>query len=180
MITQWPRLIGPEGFQHNKVLLGEHLKKAIQALRRLPEFQRLTQSEKTLALIAMIFHDIGKPTSRETDDVRRDFNHEIPSAEIAAGYMKRWGFGDQDISAVVKVIAYNGIASDIARGKIRDEKDNLLPEELGELLAGKSVVEILRVVNRADVIATVEEAGFSAIAKKYNEYFEEVSETLSK
>lgn len=174
LIKEWSGLIGEEGYQHNKILLGGHLKEAIRTVRQLPEYQSLSETEKTLALISTIFHDIGKPTGRADSEVVREFDHEIPSAQIAAEYMKEWGFGNNEINAVVKVITYDGIVSDIAREKVRDPKKNLTPEQLRGLLGDPSVIKILRAVNRADVIATVGENAFSNISAKYNQYFDQL------
>lgn len=177
VVPEWQRLIGEEGYQHNGVLLGEHLRNAVSTLKYLPEYWSLSEREKGLALVATLFHDIGKPTGRRDAEVTRDFEHEIPSAQTAAEYMRRWGYSEADARAVIQVIINDGIVSDIARGKVRDERKNLTPQQLREAINNPTALKILRAVNRADVIATVGVDGFNAIADAYNKYFDEVLRT---
>jgi hypothetical protein len=174
LIPEWSKLIGEEGYQHNGALLGGHIKEAISALRRLPEYQLLDSKERDLAILAVLFHDIAKPTGRKSEQVVRDFTHEIPSAQLAASYMQKWGYSRRDIRTVVQAILNDGVVSDIARGKIRDQAKNLAPEQLRSQLGDSRTVRILRALNRADVIATVGEHAFDAIAPVYNEYFEKI------
>lgn len=173
LIRQWPRLIGEEGHQHNGILLGEHLKNAVVILKNLPEYQLLSNREKNLALVAMLFHDIGKPTGKRDQTVVRDFDHEVPSAQIAAEYMQKWGYSSHEIKIITQVIMYDGIVSDIARGKVRDERKNFTPEQLFLAVEGNpEVIRILRAVNHSDVIATVQESGYIAIKDRYESYFD--------
>ncbi|MCL4352853.1 HD domain-containing protein, partial [Patescibacteria group bacterium] len=173
-VPEWRKLTGEEGYQHNGVLLGEHIKNAVSALKYLPEYWSLSDREKGLALVSALFHDIGKPTGRRDEKVPRDFEHEIPSARKAAEYTRKWGYSEADTQTVVQVIINDGIVSDIARDKVRDERKKLTPQQLKNVLDGNpSVLKILRAVNRADVIATVGAEGFNAIADAYNRYFDE-------
>lgn len=173
-IPEWEKLTSEEGYQHNGVLLGDHIRNVVSSLKYLPEYWSLSEREKSLALVATLFHDIGKPTGRQDEDVPRDFEHEIPSAQIAAEYMRTWGYSDSEIRTVVQVIINDGIVSDIVRGKVRDERKNLTPEQFrGALRNNPSAIKILRALNRADVIATVGTEGFNAIANAYNQYFDQ-------
>lgn len=185
IIPEWPKLLGEEGYQHNGVLLGQHIKDCLAVVKQLPEYMSLSDKEKNLALISALFHDFGKPTARKDQNVPRDFEHEIPSAQSAADYMKKFGYSDSDIRTVVRVIINDGIVSDIARGKVRDPRKNLTPEQFKEIVGGNlSVIRILKAVNHADVTGTVGVNGFALIEKAYNQYFEELeklgSETSAK
>lgn len=177
LVPEWTKLTGEEGYQHNGVLLGQHIKDAVAALKYLPEYWSLNEKEKSLALISTLFHDMGKPTGRQGSEVSRDFEHEIPSAQIAANYMQRWGYSDADIQTVIQVIVNDGIVSDIARGKIRGETKNLTPQQLRKTLRNTSTLKILRAVNRADVIGTVGSQGFSAIEQAYNQFFNQAEQS---
>lgn len=172
-VPEWEKLVGQEGYQHNGVLLGDHIKDTIKSLNSSSEFSDLSEKEKNIAVLAMLFHDFGKPTGDRYRDIPRDFNHEIPSASIAAIYLKKWGYSNKDISMVVKIIMNDGVVSDIARGKVRDGKKNFTPQELRSLMGNDiSVIRILRAVNRADVIGTVGEDGYEMIANRFNDFFE--------
>jgi hypothetical protein len=174
LIPEWDKLIGEAGYQHNGALLGSHIKEAITNLRRLPEFQQLDSKERDLATVAALFHDIAKPTGGRLERVVRDFDHEIPSAQLAANYMQKWGYSRNDIRTVAQAILYDGVVSDIARGKVRDQAKNLSPEQLRSQLNDSRAVRILRALNHADVVATAGAEAYSAIEQAYNEYFEKV------
>ncbi|MBI4193437.1 MAG: HD domain-containing protein, partial [Candidatus Colwellbacteria bacterium] len=171
----WRKLIGDGGYQHNGVLLGDHIKGTLASLKSSEVYRRLSSGERQIALLAALFHDIAKPVGRRDESVPRDFEHEIPGAQIAANHLGVLGFSDADIGAVVKVITYDGVVSDIARGRVRDPKKNLAPTALFEFLGrDHSLARILEAVNRADVIATVGESGYAAIHGEYDRYFREV------
>lgn len=174
MVPEWDKLISEAGFQHNGALLGDHVKEAITTLRRLPEYQQLDPKERDLAAVAALFHDIAKPTGGKFEQVARDFNHEIPSAQLAANYMQKWGYSRGDIRTVVQAILYDGVVSDIARGKVRDQAKNLSPEQLRAQVNDPRAIRILRTLNHADVVATAGEDAYNAIEQAYNEYFEKV------
>jgi hypothetical protein len=177
IIPEWSRLVSEEGYQHNGVSLGQHIKDAVAALKHLPEYRSLSDREKILALVATLFHDLEKPTGRRDQGVPRDFEHEVPSAQLAAEYMQRFGYSEADIRTVIQVIINNGIVSDLARGKVRDPRKNLTPEQFREAVGNNlSVIRILKAVNRADVIGTVGTNGFSAIEKAYNQYFDQLEQ----
>ncbi len=179
LVPQWARVTGGEGYQHNKVLLGDHIRSAIATLKYLPEYWSLSEHDRNLALVATLFHDIAKPTGRKEDQVIRDFDHEMPSAQMAAQYLKTWGYTDDDIQTVVQVIINDGLVSDIARGKVRDQSKSLTPEQLRQRLPNPSAVNILRAVNRADVVATVGVQGFQTIEPAYAGFFDQMSTTSS-
>jgi len=152
--------------------LGKHIKDALGFLKSQEEFIGLTDREKNLAAMAMFFHDFEKPTDSYQVKIERDFEHETPSAQTAAQYMGQWGYGPSEIRVVVDAIMNDGIVSDIARDKVRDKNKQLTPQELKENLGGnESTLQILRLINQADVLATVGQSGFDRIANKYNEFF---------
>ncbi|PIT87895.1 MAG: hypothetical protein COU31_00545 [Candidatus Magasanikbacteria bacterium CG10_big_fil_rev_8_21_14_0_10_40_10] len=172
IVPEWEKINGPNGYQHNKVLLGKHIKDALGFLKSQEEFIGLTDREKNLAAMAMFFHDFEKPTDSYQVKIERDFEHETPSAQTAAQYMGQWGYGPSEIRVVVDAIMNDGIVSDIARDKVRDKNKQLTPQELKENLGGnESTLQILRLINQADVLATVGQSGFDRIANKYNEFF---------
>ncbi|MBI4599758.1 hypothetical protein HY732_02445 [Candidatus Uhrbacteria bacterium] len=179
-VPEWSHLVGESGYQHNGVLLGGHIKEAIVAVKALPEFDGLSEDEKRLALVATFFHDFGKPTGSASEPVVRDFDHELPSAQIAGRYMKQWGYSDDDTRHVVQTILYDGVASDIARGKVRDQSKNMSPQEFARALDyNPATLRILRAVNRADVVATVGAGRFGEIERAYNAFFDAALEARS-
>lgn len=174
LIPEWVRMTGPAGFQHNRVLLGQHTEDVVKAVRRIPEWSNLGEREQELALMAALFHDFGKPTGRVSTAVSRDFEHEAGSIMAASEYMTRLGFTGKEIATVTRVIEYDGIVSDIAREKVRDPAKKLEPHELRGRMETEEAIRILQAVNRADVIGTVGENGFKRIEARYNKYFQEM------
>lgn len=174
IVPEWEKVSGEAGYQHNGVRLGGHIKEAIVKLHTLAKYRQLDLKEQELATLATLFHDIAKPTGTQDEQVARDFDHEIPSAQIAATYMAKWGYPRKDISSVVDAILNDGVVSDIARGKVRDQSKTLTPEQLRKKLTNPRTTRILRVLNQADVLATVGKSGFEAIKKAYNEYFDRI------
>ncbi len=177
-VPEFERLFGENGYQHNKVLLGEHIRSAAVSLKESREYASLSADEQILADVAILFHDIGKPTGALSEDVARDFGHEVPSADTAANYMKKWGFSNDQISRVTRVILNDGIASDIARGKVRDKSKQYTPKQFAEAVKDMSTLRILEAVNRADVVATVGEDRFNEIKDEYDALFRAAQEEL--
>jgi len=172
-IPELAKLLGEEGYQHNKVLLGKHIKEAVVALQGFKEFRVLNPEEQNLAIVAMLFHDFGKPTGKVGIEIPRDFDHEIPSATLAAQYMNKWGYSQQAINMVIRVIINDGVVSDIARDKVKDSSKQYSSEQFAKVIGNREALRILRLVNRADVIATVGEAGYQRIQAKYEAFFNE-------
>ena len=175
IVPEWGKINSESGYQHNGVLLGNHIKDAVVALHALTEYQQLDSKGQELATLATLFHDISKPTGNDDELVTRDFDHEITSAQVAATYMTKWGYSRKDISTVIEAILYDGVVSDIARGKVRDQSKNITPEQLRKKLTDPRTIRVLKVLNQADVLATVGVNGFDAIKKSYNDFFDMVS-----
>ncbi|PIS09033.1 hypothetical protein COT75_03655 [Candidatus Beckwithbacteria bacterium CG10_big_fil_rev_8_21_14_0_10_34_10] len=173
------KIFSDEGYQHNGQHLGKHTEKVVTEILQNPEFKNLSLEEQNLALMAGFFHDSGKPTGKRGEVVSRDFDHEVPSASLAAKYLKMWGYSDRSIQIVVKIILNDGVVSDIARGKVREETKKYSPEQFAKLIGSQRILEILRIVNGADVIGTVGEDGFTAIREKYESFFSQTREFLS-
>lgn len=177
LVPGWEKLNGDEGYQHNFVKLGQHIKDAVRILKTLPEYKELSANDKRLVEIATFFHDFGKPTGRATDPVPRDRKHEIPSADIAKEQMAEWGFSEDDIRIVTTAILHDGIVSDVTRGKGGENKD-LSPQELAKRLGyDERLIKIIRALNTADVLATVGEGGF-VTRTAYDQYWDEVLDSL--
>ena len=80
--------------------VGEHTIRSMQAVR----------PEKIIRLTAL-FHDIGKPSVRTTDENGRDhFNgHPAVSAEMAHGIMRRLRMGNETIDKVTLLVRYHDL-----------------------------------------------------------------------
>jgi len=175
LLPEWTRVIGIMGYQHNKELLGVHIKKVLNKLLKSTEYKVLNEEEKIMAAITALFHDLGKPTGLVSAEIERDYDHDIGSVQIATEYLRRWGLGAKEIALVSRVIMYDGIVTDIARGKVRDKKNRLTPAQLKQKMGDDvSAIKILQAVNRADAEAVVGELLFSGILDRYNQFFAEM------
>lgn len=120
---------------------------------------------------------MGKPTGRREERVERDFDHEIPSIAIARKYMDEWGMSKADQRIVSLAIQYDGVVSDIARGKVRDDSKNMTPAQLrAAMKANERAIHVLRAVNRADVVATVGQGAYDRIAGSFERFFDQMNE----
>jgi hypothetical protein len=161
IIPEWSRFIGEAGFQHNKVLLGEHVKKVIKNIRSMPEFLKLSEKEQKLLIFAAFFHDFGKPTGKVSENVLRNFDHDVLSVEIAKRYLEKFGFSKEDIRVVELLIAHDGVVTDIVRGKVHDGSKKMTPLELADKLDNNtSIINLLRLLNRADALDVLSGNGF--------------------
>jgi UTP:GlnB (protein PII) uridylyltransferase len=178
-VPNWEGYIGDEAFQHDGRHLGEHIKIVLMSIKYLKEYSVLSEDEKRLALISVLFHDLGKPLGKRGAGIKRDYNHEKPSAEIAVRFLKKNDYPDEEVKIVKDVILYHSVVSDIASGKVRDQEKNFSPKQLKEQINNLTTIRILRAVNRADAIAAIGLGNFSLISKDYNNYFDEISKEFS-
>ena len=175
LVTEWSTLIGEYGFQHNKELLGKHIKDVIRSIVRDPAFQDLSIPEQTITLLGALFHDICKPTDSVDSHIPRDYNHEMACAETAATYLQLWGADNHLISSVIQLIIYDGVTTDMLRGTIRPhDSKSLTSIELARRLS-LPVIKSLRILNRADASNT-NRRGFQQIQDEYERFFDEAEQ----
>ncbi|QQG41984.1 MAG: hypothetical protein HYV90_01575 [Candidatus Woesebacteria bacterium] len=173
LVPEWQRLAGENGYRHNGENLALHTREVVNKTVVLLENTGISERGQNLAIFSAFWHDFGQQTGKQNEPVARDFAHEEKSIEIMRRYGKEWNMADADVEKVEKVIALDGVASDIARGKVRNPERNLTPADMASILENDlETCLILRAVNQADVIATVGEPGWNAIRQKFEEYFD--------
>lgn len=83
---------------HHCYTVGEHTLKALESVR----------ADRVLRL-AVLFHDMGKPEKRSTDEMEIDhfYGHQKASEEIARRILRRLRFDNDTIAAVTKLILWH-------------------------------------------------------------------------
>ena len=99
VLPEWDDMVGvKQDTPHHKYDVAAHTVHALQNVK----------NDKVLRL-TMLFHDMGKPVMKTTDENGRDHfkGHAIASEQIAKTVMKRLKFDDDTIRKVTKLVAYH-------------------------------------------------------------------------
>ena len=100
----------PQVNPHHCYTVGEHTLKGLTLIRR----------DKILRL-TMLFHDIGKPASRTTDEKGIDhfYGHQEKSADMALDILKRLKYDNNTIRQVTTLVRYHDLAVRLTAPKVR-------------------------------------------------------------
>lgn len=99
VLPEWDDMVGvKQNTPHHKYDVAAHTVHALQNVK----------NDKVLRL-TMLFHDMGKPVMKITDENGRDHfkGHAIASEQIAKTVMKRLKFDNDTIRKVTKLVAYH-------------------------------------------------------------------------
>ena len=99
VLPEWDDMVGvKQNTPHHKYDVAAHTVHALQNVK----------NDKVLRL-TMLFHDMGKPVMKTTDENGRDHfkGHAIASEQIAKTVMKRLKFDNDKIRKVTKLVAYH-------------------------------------------------------------------------
>lgn len=99
VLLEWDDMVGvKQNTPHHKYDVAAHTVHALQNVK----------NDKVLRL-TMLFHDMGKPVMKTTDENGRDHfkGHAIASEQIAKTVMKRLKFDNDTIRKVTKLVAYH-------------------------------------------------------------------------
>ena len=99
VLPEWDDMVGvKQNTPHHKYDVAAHTVHALQNVK----------NDKVLRL-TMLFHDMGKPVMKTTDENGRDHfkGHAITSEQIAKTVMKRLKFDNDTIRKVTKLVAYH-------------------------------------------------------------------------
>ncbi len=88
--------------------------------------------------LAALFHDIGKPKTKEGEGEEATFyNHEIAGAKMAHKILKRLKFSKKDIKKVTKLVRYHLFyytPEEVGESSVRRLVRNVRPENTDELI----------------------------------------------
>ena len=99
ILPEWDAMVGvAQNTPHHKYDVAEHTLHAIKSVKR----------DKILRL-TMLFHDMGKPAMKTTDEKGRDHfkGHALVSEELARSVMRRLKFDNDTIKKVTKLVCYH-------------------------------------------------------------------------
>ena len=133
----------PQNTPYHSWNAGEHTLRAI--IEAVKEDHVFSQKDMGYIRLALLFHDMGKPASRTTDENGRDhfYGHPEKSEEIARDIMKRLKFDNETIKKVCPLVRYH------------DTKPKLTPYDIRKFMVrvGPELMDMLFVVKRADMNA---------------------------
>ena len=99
ILPEWDTMVGVEqNTPHHKYDVAQHTLHALKNVKR----------DKILRL-TMLFHDMGKPSMRTTDENGRDHfkGHALVSEEIARKVMRRLKFDNETVKKVSRLVCYH-------------------------------------------------------------------------
>lgn len=159
---------------HKYNVLG-HILHSIEQMNK--QTQGMEFAERRLLAYVMLFHDIGKPAShivREKDGKMIDsfFNHNIKSMETAKKRLHLFGFSEEEIGVICKLVYKHDIFMFIkdfptSNPHWRRLSDKLMEEEiedLSEVGDGEKLLKYLIMVGRADNLAQNEKMTGESLA----------------
>ena len=111
VLPEWDDMVGvKQNTPHHKYDVAAHTVHALQNVK----------NDKVLRL-TMLFHDMGKPVMKTTDENGRDHfkGHAIASEQIAKTVMKRLKFDNDTIRKVTKLVAYHDYRMEATPANVR-------------------------------------------------------------
>ena len=111
VLPEWDAMVGVEqNTPHHRYDVAEHTIHAMKNVKR-DRILRLT----------MMFHDMGKPASRTTDENGRDHfkGHALVSEEIARRVMHRLKFDNETIKTVSRLVCYHDYRVEATPANVR-------------------------------------------------------------
>ncbi len=111
ILPEWDAMTGvKQNTPHHKYDVAGHTLHALQNVK----------NDKVLRL-TMLFHDMGKPMMKTTDENGRDHfkGHALVSEQIARGVMKRLKFDNETIKKVTKLVCYHDYRIEATPSNVR-------------------------------------------------------------
>ncbi|HJA11833.1 MAG TPA: CCA tRNA nucleotidyltransferase [Candidatus Mediterraneibacter merdipullorum] len=111
ILPEWDAMAGVEQHTpHHKYDVAEHTLHALKNVKR----------DKILRL-AMLFHDMGKPSVKTTDETGRDHfkGHALVSEEIARKVLRRLKFDNDTVKKVTRLVCYHDYRTEATPKNVR-------------------------------------------------------------
>lgn len=115
----------PQNHPHHCMNVGEHILAALE----------YTEADKYLRFAAL-FHDLGKPAVRSTDEAGQDhfYGHAKVSADIADEVLHRLKFDNETIRKVKWYVLWHDVRPELTRKSVRKAVSKIGAEAFGEVL----------------------------------------------
>ena len=111
ILLAWNAMVGvAQKTPHHKYDVAEHTLRALKNVKR----------DKILRL-TMLFHDMGKPSAKTTDENGRDHfkGHALVSEEIARRVMRRLKFDNETVKKVTRLVCYHDYRMEATPANVR-------------------------------------------------------------
>ena len=111
ILPEWNAMVGvAQKTPHHKYDVAEHTLRALKNVKR----------DKILRL-TMLFHDMGKPSAKTTDENGRDHfkGHALVSEEIARRVMRRLKFDNETVKKVTRLVCYHDYRMEATPANVR-------------------------------------------------------------
>ena len=111
ILPEWNAMVGvAQKTPHHKYDVAEHTLRALKNVKR----------DKILRL-TMLFHDMGKPSAKTTDENSRDHfkGHALVSEEIARRVMRRLKFDNETVKKVTRLVCYHDYRMEATPANVR-------------------------------------------------------------
>ncbi len=111
VLPEWDAMVGvKQHTPHHKYDVDQHTLRALKNVKR----------DKILRL-TMLFHDMGKPSVRTTDENGRDHfkGHALVSEEIARRVMRRLKFDNETVKKVTRLVCYHDYRMEATPANVR-------------------------------------------------------------
>lgn len=111
ILPEWDAMVGVEqNNPHHKYDVAEHTVRAMKHVKR----------DKILRL-TMLFHDMGKPSVRTTDENGKDHfkGHALVSEEIARKVLRRLKFDNDTVKKVTRLVCYHDYRIEATEKNVR-------------------------------------------------------------
>ena len=99
VLPEWDAMVGVEqSTPHHKYDVAEHTLHALKNVKK-----------DTILRLTMLFHDMGKPSMKTTDEKGRDHfkGHALVSEEIARKVLRRLKFDNDTVKKVTRLVCYH-------------------------------------------------------------------------
>lgn len=111
ILPEWDAMVDvPQHTPHHKYDVAQHTLRAMKNIKR----------DKVLRL-TMLFHDMGKPAVRTTDEEGRDHfkGHALVSEEIARRVLRRLKFDNDTVKKVTRLVCYHDYRVEATPANVR-------------------------------------------------------------
>lgn len=111
ILPEWDEMVGVEqNTPHHKYDVAGHTLHALKNVKQ----------DKILRL-TMLFHDMGKPAMKTTDENGRDHfkGHALVSEEIARNVLRRWKFDNDTVKKVTRLVCYHDYRIEATPANVR-------------------------------------------------------------
>lgn len=132
----------PQNNPHHIYGVGDHTIKTMQAMQENKE--KVSEKQYSILMWTMLFHDVGKPARKQTDDEGIDhfYGHAELGADMAEEILRRLKFDNDTIHTAARLIKWHDSRFKTNSAAIRRAMNRV----------GDDIIELLLMVQKADAL----------------------------